>query len=347
MRIIKKNFGKVDGEDVQLFILQNGNGLEIKITNYGGIVTSVKTHDNNGKYQNVVLGFDKLEDYLSKAYLDSYPCFGALIGRFGNRIAKGKFSLDGNNYDLEINHPPNHLHGGFKGFDKNIWNAKILDHEEFVGLELAYLSRDGEGGYPGDLQVKVIYSLTEDNEFVIEYFAETNKATPINLTQHSYFNLSGEKTILNHQLQLNAEEINGVDSELIPTGKMLSVLNTPFDFRKMKSIKKDFYLLENGYDNNYSLNNEDGNFIKAGELYDDTSGRLMEIFTTEVGIQLYTGKFIPILTIDDQEKFGPFTGVALETQHYPDSPNHSNFPNTILRPGEKYYQKTIYKFSVR
>ena len=347
MQIIKKNFGKVDGEDVQLFILQNDNGLEIKITNYGGIVTSVKTPDKDGNFQNIVLGFDKLEAYLSKAYLESYPCFGALIGRFGNRIAKGKFSLDDNEYELDINHPPNHLHGGFKGFDKIIWNPIIIDKAGAVGVSLTYLSKDGEGGYPGNLRIKVIYSLTENNEFRIEYFAETDQATPINLTHHSYFNLSGEKTILNHQLQLNAVEINAVDSELIPTGKMLSVADTPFDFKKTKSIKKDFHLLENGYDNNYSLNNEDGNFIKAGELYDNTSGRLMEIFTTEVGIQLYTGKFIPILTIDNQDKFGSFSGVALETQHYPDSPNHNNFPNTILRPGKKYYQKTVYKFSVR
>lgn len=270
-----------------------------------------------------------------------------MIGRFGNRIAKGEFSLDGVNYNLEINHPPNHLHGGFKGFDRKIWKAKVFEEENNVGVELTYLSVDGEGGYPGNLKVKVIYSLTNNNEFIIEYFAETDKATPINLTHHSYFNLSDEPTILNHQLQLNCEEINEVNSELIPTGKMLSVENTPFDFRKIKEINKDFQQLENGYDNNYSLNNEAGEFIKAGELYDRSTGRLMEIFTTEVGIQLYTGKFIPVLTVDDKEKFGAFSGVALETQHYPDSPNHPNFPNTILRPEEKYHQKTVYKFSVR
>ena len=197
------------------------------------------------------------------------------------------------------------------------------------------MSKDGEGGYPGNLTVKVNYSLTNNNEFIIEYFAKTDKATPINLTHHSYFNLSGATTILNHELQLNSKEINEVNSELIPTGKMLSVENTAFDFRKIKTLKKDFDQLENGYDNNYTLNNEEGKFIKAGELYESNTGRLMEIFTTEVGIQLYTGKFIPRLTIDDQEKFGNFSGVALETQHYPDSPNHPNFPNTILRPEEK------------
>jgi len=347
MQIFKKNFGKVNGTDVQLFTLQNDKGLVIKLTNYGGIVTSIKTPDNKGKYQNVVLGFDKLEDYLSKAYLESYPCFGALIGRYGNRIAKGKFSLDGNDYELEINHPPNHLHGGFKGFDKTIWNAKIIDNEGIVGVSLTYLSKDGEGGYPGNLKVKVVYSLTENNKFIIEYFAETDKATPINLTHHSYFNLSGERIVLDHQLQLNSGDINEVDAELIPTGKMLTVENTPFDFRKIKALKKDFDQLENGYDNNYTLNNEEGNFIKAGELYHNDTGRLMEIFTTEVGIQLYTGKFIPTLTVDNKQRFGAFSGVALETQHYPDSPNHTGFPNTILRPGEKYYHKTVYKFSVR
>jgi len=347
MEIIKTSFGQVDDKNVQLFTLKNEAGLEIKLTNYGGIVTSIKSPDKKGKYQNIVLGFDKLEDYRSKDYLKSYPCFGALIGRFGNRIAKGKFSLDGNDYELEINHPPNHLHGGFKGFDKVIWNAKIIENENSGGVELTYFSKDGEGGYPGNLNVKVNYSLTENNELAIEYFAETDKATPINLTHHSYFNLSGERTILNHQLQLNSEEINVVDAELIPTGKMLSVENTPFDFRKMKALKKDFDRLENGYDNNYTLNNEAGNFIKAGELYHEDTGMLMEIFTTEVGIQLYTGKFIPILSIDGQEKFGSYSGVALETQHYPDSPNHPNFPDTILRPEEKYHQKTVYKFSVR
>ena len=347
MQITKKNFGKVDGVDVHLFTLQNDKGFEIKLSNYGGIVTSIKTPDNNGEYENIALGFDKLEDYLSKAYLESYPYFGALIGRFGNRIARGKFSLDGNDYELDINHPPNHLHGGFKGFDKTIWDAKTIDNDGIVGVSLTHLSKDGEGGYPGNLNVKVIYSLTENNECIIEYFAETDKATPINLTHHSYFNLSGERNVFDHQLQLNSEEINEVDSELIPTGKMLTVDNTPFDFRKIKALKKDFDLLENGYDNNYSLNNEEGTFIKAGELYHNGTGRLMEIFTTEVAIQLYTGKYIPTLTINDQERFGSFSGVALETQHYPDSPNHSNFPITILRPGEKYYQKTVYKFSVR
>ncbi len=347
MEIFTKYFGKVDNEDVQIFTLKNDNGVEIKLTNYGGIVSSIKTADRNGYFQNIVLGFNKLEDYLSKAYLNSYPYFGALIGRVGNRIANGEFSLDGINYELDITHPPNHLHGGFKGFDKCFWNAKIFENESIIGVELTYLSKDGEGGYPGNLNVKVIYSLTEDNEFTIEYFAETDKATPINLTHHSYFNLSGERTILNHQLQLNSEDITVTDSELIPTGEMFSVETSPFDFRKMKAIKKDFDRLEDGYDNNYSLNNEQGKFIKAGELYDDNTGRLMEIFTTEAGIQLYTGKYIPELSIDGKKIFGAFSGVALETQHYPDSPNHPNFPNTILRPEEEYHQKTVYKFSVR
>lgn len=347
MFISASDFGKVNHKKVQLFTLKNDVGLEIQLTNYGGIVTSVKTTDKNGKFENIVLGFDKLEDYLSKAYLISYPYFGALIGRVGNRIANGKFSLDGTNYELDITHPPNHLHGGFKGFDKNIWSAKMIENENNVGVELTYLSKDGEGGYPGNLNVKVNYSLTNNNEFIIDYSAETDKATPVNLTHHSYFNLSGERTVLNHQLQLNSEEINAVDSGLIPTGKMLSVKNTPFDFRKIKALNRDMDNLVSGYDNNYSLNNEIGEFIKAGELYEESTGRLMEIFTTEVGIQLYTGEYIPELIINGKKKFGAFSGVALETQHYPDSPNHSNFPNTILKPGEEYRQKTVYKFSVR
>ena len=347
MQISKTNFGKVDNIEVQLFTFQNDNGIEIKLTNYGGIVTSIKTPDKNRNFLNIALGFEKLEDYLSNQYLDSYPYFGALIGRYGNRIANGKFTLDGIDYELGITHPPVHLHGGFKGFDRIIWNAKPFENKDQVGVELSHLSIDGEEGYPGNLDVKVNYLLSNDNEFIIEYFAETDKATPINLTQHTYFNLSGEATILDHQVQLNSEEINETDINSIPTGNMLSVKNTPYDFREIKSLKKDIGVLEIGYDNNYSLNNEVGEFIKAGEVYDPSSGRVIEIFTTQAGVQLYTGKFIPKLTIDGEKKFGEFSGVALETQHYPDSPNHPHFPNTILCPGETYQQRTVYKFSTR
>lgn len=347
MQIATTKFGIVDNTEVKLFTLKNNNGVEIKLTNYGGIITSIVTPDKNEDYRNIALGFEKLENYLSKQYLGSYPYFGALIGRFGNRIADGKFSLNGVDYQLDITHPPVHLHGGFKGFDRIVWKAKSFQNKNAVGVELSHLSVDGEEKYPGNLQVKVTYSLTKNNEFVIEYFAKTDKATPINITQHSYFNLNGESTILNHQLQLNSKEINETDSNSIPTGKMLSVENTPYDFRQVKTLKKDIDSLEIGYDNNYSLNNETGGFIKAAELYDKNSGRVMEVYTTEVGIQLYTGKFIPELIINGKKKFGEFSGIALETQHYPDSPNHPHFPNTILQPEDEYKQKTVYKFSIR
>lgn len=347
MKITNTNFGIIDTQEVQLFTLKNNNGVEIKLTNYGGIVTSILTPDKNNNFRNIALGFAKLEDYVSKQYLDSGPYFGALIGRFGNRIANGKFSLVGVDYELAMNLPPNNLHGGVKGFDKIVWNAVPFENNDGVGVELTYLSVDGEEGFPGNLNVKVVYTLTNDNEFVIDYFAETDKATPVNLTQHTYFNLSGEASILNHQLQLNCDEYNEMNSNSIPTGQLLSVENTPFDFREMKTLKQDIDALEIGYDNNLSLGNEEGDFIKAGELYEETSGRVIEIFTTEVGIQLYTGKFIPELEINGQQQFGTFSGVALETQHFPDSPNQAHFPNTILKPGEQYQQQTVYKFSVR
>ncbi|MCF6296601.1 MAG: galactose mutarotase [Flavobacteriaceae bacterium] len=347
MQISSTIFGTIENTEVKLFILKNNNGVEVKFTNYGGIITSIITPDKNRDYQNIVLGFDKLDHYLSKKYLDSYPYFGAIIGRFGNRISNGKFSLKGIDYKLSTNNSPNHIHGGFKGFDKIIWKAKPFKNKNLVGVELTYLSIDGEEGYPGNLQLKITYSLTEENEFTIDYFAETDKATPINLTQHSYFNLGNEPTILNHQLQLNCEKYTETDSDSIPTGKILSVKNTPLDFRKIKTLKKDIDYLEIGYDNNYCLNNDTGKLIKAGKLIDNKSGRIMEVYTTEVGIQLYTGKFIPELIIDGLKKFGAFSGVALETQHYPDSVNHPNFPSTILHPQEKYQQKTIYKFSAK
>lgn len=346
MNVIAEKFGLINEKEVELFTLKNTNDIEIKITNYGGIITSIKVPDKNGVFKNIVLGFDDLESYVSPEYLGSYPCFGCLVGRFGNRIAKGKFVLDGEMYSLAINNGENHLHGGLIGYDKVVWEANSFQANDTVGVDLSYLSIDGEEGYPGNLKVKVRYSLNDENEFKVEYFGETDKATPINLTQHSYFNLGDEKTIRDHYLQLNCKEFNEVDAGLIPTGKLLSVENTFLDFRNKRKIGEYFTELEEGYDNNFSLDNEEGSYIKVGDLSDKISGRLMEVFTTEVGAQLYTGVHIPELTVDGEKKFGSFSGVALETQHFPDSVNHEHFPSVILRPGDEYYQKTVFKFSV-
>jgi aldose 1-epimerase len=338
-------FGKVNNKDVQLFELTNDHNIQINITNYGGIITSIQTPDRHHKSKNIVLGFDNLKDYLSKQYLDAYPYFGALIGRVGNRINKGQFIVDGKTYSVAINNGPNHLHGGLIGFDKVVWEAEPFQTKESVGVELSYLSADGEEGYPGNLMVKVLYLLNNNNELSIEYYAVTDKATPINLTQHTYFNLGAEATIENHFLQMDSGELTEKDAQDIPTGKLMSVQDTPFDFRNKKKIGQDFGQIEMGYDHNYSLNNDIGNLIKAGELTENISGRKLEVFTTEVGMQLYTGEHNPTLEINGKKKFGPYSGIALETQHYPNSVNQENFPNTVLRPNEEYSQKTIYKFS--
>lgn len=346
MKIESSLFGTVNKEDVLLFNLENDHNIQISLSNYGGIITSILTPDKNKKNKNIVLGFDDLEDYLSAEYLGSYPYFGALIGRFGNRIAKGQFEIDGTDYNVPVNNGPNHLHGGLIGFDKVVWKAKPFQTEEKVGVELSYLSVDGEEGFPGNLKVKVVYSLNNKNEFSIIYSAETDKATPVNLTQHTYFNLGNESTIENHLLQLNSTEITEKNENDIPTGKLIKVQKTPFDFRDKKRIGQDINQIEMGYDHNYCLNNEKGNLIKVGELSESSSGRRLEVFTTQVGMQLYTGAWNPKLEVKGMQRFGSYSGVALETQHYPDSVNHKNFPDTILRPNEKYSQQTIYKFSI-
>lgn len=340
------HFGDVKGVPVKLFTLVNKNNVTIKITNYGGLITAIETPDKNGRTKNIVLGFNTLEEYLSDVYLSSYPYFGAIIGRVGNRVGNSQFEIDGELYKVSPNKGKDHLHGGFVGFDKVVWNAKSFQSEEFVGVELSYLSVDGEEGYPGNLEVKVIYSLNKDNDFLIEYFANTDKATPVNLTQHTYFNLGDETTIKNHELVVNSNEYHELSEALIPTGKVIAVEQTPYDFRNKKRIGQDFDLLDGGYDRNYCLNNTNGNFIKVAELSEEKSGRKMKVYTTEIGMQLYTGFYNPSIEINGVEKFGSFSGVALETQHFPDSVNNKHFPSTVLRPKENYYQKTMYKFSM-
>ena len=347
MRITSGDFGFVNDEMVQLFTLSNKNGVTIKITNYGGLITSIETPDKTGAIKNITLGFDTLEEYLSPDYLNSYPYFGALIGRVGNRTSNGEITIDGKLYNLPKNTGVDHLHGGIIGFDRKIWEASTFQKEKVVGVTLNYLSKDGEEGYPGNLAVKIVYSLTNENEFFVKYYAETDKATPVNLTQHAYFNLGDEATVLNHQLQVSGFEITETSEAHIPTGKMLQVENTPWDFRIKKKIGRDFHLIERGYDNNYSLNNLKGDFIKAAELSEEVSGRTMEVYTTQVGMQLYTGFWNPELEVNGEKKFGPYSGVALETQHYPDAAAQKHFPSTILRPGEQFAQKTMFRFSAK
>ncbi len=344
MSIKKELFGKADGKDVFLYTLENKNGLIAKITNYGAIVTSLIVPDKNGKFDDIVLGFDSLQDYL-----DGHPYFGAIVGRYGNRIAKGRFSLDGVEYTLATNNEKNHLHGGIKGFDKAVWNAEEFESNDGVGLKLSYISPDGEEGYPGNLSVKVTYTLTNNNELKIDYEAETDKATPVNITHHGYFNLAGagKKDILDHILQIDADKYTVVDETLIPTGELRNVENTPMDFIAPHLIGERIEHVSGGYDHNYVLNNN-GKMVKVIKVYEPESGRIMEVLTTEPGVQFYSGNFLDGTNIGkDGKVYYKHYGFCLETQHFPDSPNQPDFPSTILKPGEKYGYTTIYKFLIR
>ncbi|WP_372776084.1 aldose epimerase family protein [Mangrovibacterium sp.] len=345
MKISSKPFGQTkDGQKVSLFSLENDNQVCITISDYGALITSVLAPDKAGKIENIVCGFEKIDDYLSEAYLGSYPYFGAIIGRFGNRIANGRYSIDGVDYEGAINNGPNHLHGGLIGFDRKVWSTETFEIKGKVGLKLSYLSPDGEEGYPGNLKVSCTYTLDNENKLEIVYEAETDKTTIVNLTNHSYFNLTGGKeNILNHELELTAKKYTEA-KDMIPTGKIVSVENTVFDFNKTKKLNRDIAGLADGYDLNFVLDNDEGKLVYAGCLSEAESGRTVKVYTTQPGIQLYTGYWIPELTIDGKKKFGSYAGVALETQHYPDSPNHDNFPTTELKPGEKYLESTIYQF---
>lgn len=347
--IEKEAWGKVDGKPVDLYTLTNANGLEAKITNYGGIVTSLKVLDRNGKLGDVVLGYDNL-----KGYVENNPYFGAIVGRYGNRIGAAKFSLDGVEYILAANNGPNHLHGGIKGFDKVVWKATGVTSDDGVSLELAYLSPDGEEGYPGNLSVTVIYTLTDDNELKIDYFATTDKKTVVNLTHHSYFNFVGSGDILGHKLWLKASRFTPVDEGLIPTGELRSVVGTPMDFTRPFAIgariEQDTVQLKYGfgYDHNWVLDKRPGEMALVGSLYEPSTGRFMEIYTTEPGIQFYSGNFLDGTITGKRGIIYEFrNGLCLETQHFPDSPNKPDFPSTVLKPGEDYKTTTIYKFSVR
>lgn len=343
-RITKSSFGKLpDGTPVEQYTLTNASGSFCKIITYGGIITELQVPDKNGKLGDVVVGFDNLEQYLG-----SHPYFGAITGRFANRIAKGKFTLDGKTYSLAINNGPNALHGGLKGFDKVVWNAATSESKDGATLKLDYTSADGEEGFPGTLKVTVTYMFTDKNELRIDYDAVTDKATPINLTNHSYFNLAGGGDVFGHELMLTAGNFTPTDDTLIPTGEIKSVKGTPFDFTKPKLIGKEIEKLfaqpHKGYDHNFVLDNQSKKLVLAARVVEPKSGRVMEVLTEEPGVQLYTANFLTD-TRGKGKNYGQYGALCLETQHYPDSVNHPNFPSTILRPGEKYRTTTVYRFS--
>ena len=350
---IKKTvFGKTpDGKEIELYVLTNKNGLEATVTNFGGDLVALKVPDREGKHGDIVLGYDSLD-----GYLNDKSFFGGTIGRYGNRIAQGKFVLDGVTYTLARNNGENHLHGGINGFNKVVWQAKEAPSKEGPSLQLNYLSKDGEEGYPGNLSVQVTYTLTESNELKIDYRATTDKDTVVNLTNHSYFNLAGPGgDILEHQLMIQADQFTPVDAGLIPTGELRNVQGTPFDFRKQTAIggrieQSDEQLkVGKGYDHNWILNRAGkSGLVLAARVYEGKTGRQMEVWTTEPGIQFYSGNFLDG-TIQGKggQIYAHRSGFCLETQHFPDSPNHPKFPSTVLKPGAPYHTTTTYKFSAR
>jgi aldose 1-epimerase len=346
--ISKQPFGSTtDGTAVEIYTLRNGNGVEARICNYGGIVVSLKVPDRNGQMGDVVLGYDNLAGYVK-----SSPYFGCLVGRYGNRIAKGKFTLNGKEYTLATNNYPNALHGGIKGFDKVVWNAKILATGDGPALELRYVSKDGEEGYPGNLSVIAVYSLTDENALRLDYTATTDKDTVVNLTQHSYFNLAQKGDILNHEVMMPAEKFTPVDSTLIPTGELKPVAGTPFDFRQPTRIglrieQEDEQLkFGKGYDHNWVFSKPIGQLGLLAKVTEPSTGRVLEVLSTEPGLQFYSGNFLDgTITGKGGWTYQFRNGFCMEPQHYPDSPNHPEFPSTVLKPGQLYKNTIIYRFS--
>jgi aldose 1-epimerase len=350
VKIAKTPFGTMpDGTKVDLYTMTTPKGISAAITNYGGIVVSLKTPDKSGKSGDIVLGFDDL-----KGYLQEEPYFGALIGRYANRIAKARFTLDGKEYKLAANDNGNSLHGGIKGFDKVVWTGAPSSDAKGASLALTYVSKDGEEGYPGTLTAKVVYTLDEKGDLTIDYSATTDKKTVLNLTNHSYFNLAGSGDILGNELSLSAKRYSPVDAGLIPTGELRAVTGTPFDFLKPHKVgerieaKDEQLKLGGGYDHNWVLDSSSGKLAKAAVVHDPTSGRVLEVWTTQPGIQFYTGNFL-----DGKLKgkggvvYSKRSALCLETQHFPDSPNQPKFPTTELKPGETYHQVTVWKFGVK
>ena len=350
MNITPELFGQTPaGKPVDLYTMSNDAGLEVKITTYGGIVVSILAPDRTGALNDVVLGFDTLAGYFQE-----HPFFGALVGRYANRIDSGRFRLNGIDYVLAQNDGPNHLHGGLKGFDKVVWQATPFEAEDGAGLTLRYQSVAGEEGYPGTLDVQVTYTLSNDQALKIDYSATTDQDTVINLTNHSYFNLAGAGDILNHEVKLNADHFTPVSETLIPTGDLQAVAGTPLDFTQATKVgaridqPNEQLAFGGGYDHNWVLNKSDGELTLAATVYEPTSGRVLETYTTQPGLQFYTGNFLDgTLMGKGGQAIHKRTGFCLETQHFPDSPNQPTFPSTVLKPGEAYKQTTIYRFGVR
>ncbi len=349
--IEKKGWGKLaDGTPADLYVLTNAKGVEATITNYGATVVSLKVADKDGRLGDIVLGLGTLDGYLKGC-----PFFGCIVGRYGNRIAKGQFSLGGKTYTLAVNNGPNHLHGGLKGLDKVLWSAKPVTAADGVALQLEYTSADGEEGYPGRLKVTVVYTLTNAHELKIDYSGSTDKETVVNLTNHSYFNLNGDGAgdILGHELLLHASRFTPVDANLIPTGELAPVAGTPLDFTQPHAIGERIDAADvqiqrgGGYDHNFVIDGAAGTLRPAGKAWSAKTGRLLEVLTTEPGVQFYTGNNLDGTVIGKTGKaYAKRTGFCLETQHYPDSPNQRSFPTTVLKPGQQYKTQTIYRFSI-
>lgn len=340
MKIPRKSFGHLaDGRQVDLFTLKNNNGLEIQITNFGGIITKILMPDKVGKVEDIVLGFDTLEEYIFNP-----PYFGCITGRVAGRIKNAQFELDGKVYLLSSNQGQHHLHGGFKGFNSKLWDVV---HSENNLLVLKYCSIDGEEGYPGNLELEVNYRLTNENELHIEYRATTDKATPVNLTNHSYFNLSGKADVLDHRIQIEADHYLETDIELIPTGRCLPVAFTAYDFQREKSIGEDIKTTNGGYDDTFVLEQSDGRLQFIAQATDPESGRSLEVLTTEPGLVFYSGNFLENCHGKNGKIYQKHSGFCFEMQHFPDTPNRPEFPTVILRPGEQYQQHTMFRFLVK
>jgi aldose 1-epimerase len=350
MNLIKEIYGKTPaGEPVYLYTLTNDDAMEVKICNFGGIITSILVPDRHGKVGDVVLGFDKFDDYLQFS-----PYFGCLVGRYGNRIARGKFELDGISYTLAQNDGVNHLHGGLQGFDKVLWEAEPFTTEDTVGLNLSYVSPDGEEGYPGELIVEVTYTLTNSNALQIDYHAACNKPTIVNLTNHTYFNLSEEGSILDHEIAIYAKKFTAVDETLIPTGEIQPVAGTPLDLTTLTRIgamidqDDEQLIFAGGYDHNWVFDHDGSELVLVATVIEPGSGRVLETFTTQPGMQFYSGNFLDGTVVGKNGiNYLRRSGFCLETQHFPDSPNQPHFPSTRLNPGQHLQQTTVYKFSTQ
>jgi len=350
-RVTKASFGRLpDGTNVDGYTITNSRGTTLHVITYGGIITSLRTADRAGAIEDIVLGFDSLAGYLKDS-----PYFGAIVGRYANRIAKGRFTLEGKTYQLPVNNGQNSLHGGTRGLDKVVWDAQQFEHPHSAGVVLTHVSPDGDQGYPGRLSLRVTYTLDDENRLTIDYHATTDKATPINISQHSYFNLTGgaKRDILAHVLQLTASRYTPVDSTLIPTGELPSVAGTPFDFRKSTAIgarigePNEQLKIAGGYDHNFVLDRKGAGQARAAHVVEPTSGRTLDVTTDQPGVQFYSGNFLDgTITGKGGRVYGHRFGFCLETQHFPDSPNHPSFPSTILRPGHAFNSRTVFTFGV-